>query len=81
MESLHLLGEATGILGSSLIPGVGAAQAEVIPAKIASKLAAGVTESFTNCRASKRCAGLTGDFSLVHKDLISKRSAYPNSSR
>ena len=39
-----LAGEATGILGSSLIPGVGAAQAEVIPAKIASKLAAGVTE-------------------------------------
>lgn len=39
-----LAGEATGILGSSFIPGVGAAQADVVPAKIAAKLAAGVTE-------------------------------------
>ena len=37
-------GEATGIIGSSFIPGVGAAQTEVVPAKIASKLAASVTE-------------------------------------
>jgi len=39
-----LAGEATGILGSLFIPGVGAAQADVVPAKIAAKLAAGVTE-------------------------------------